>query len=217
VLREPAEKGVAGAVPEAVVVGLEAVEVEQEQDVRCRIVLFTKLLEADDDGAPVEEAGERVGQRLVARPVEQPQVLAERHREASEHRSQPECGGDDGDGVLAAEVIPGEEREADEPEPGRDGDHPPTFQPTRTAARAGRGRRGRDEHERRQPADVQPRAVAVGPLGDLVEVCAVADCEEAEPAGDRGARSGRASSPRRRARRRRARGGSRPRPDKPCS
>ena len=79
---EVLDQHVAGDVPEDVVVGLEAVEVEQREPPRAaRLGLLQRVGERAHQRAPVAEAGEAVGQRLVAGALEQPGVLAQADRE----------------------------------------------------------------------------------------------------------------------------------------
>ena len=70
---EVLDQHVAGDVAEDVVVGLEAVEVEQREPPRAPAGgLLQRVGERAHQRAPVAEAGEAVGQRLVARALEQP-------------------------------------------------------------------------------------------------------------------------------------------------
>ena len=79
---EPREQRVARRMPEAVVIRLEAVQVEQHQH-RLRLGL-DRLVEIADQRAPVPEPGQQVGLRLVAGALEQGQVVEERQAHAHE-------------------------------------------------------------------------------------------------------------------------------------
>ena len=79
---EVLDQHVAGDVAEDVVVGLEAVEVEQREPPRAPAAASSSASdERAHQRAPVAEAGQAVGQRLVARALEQPRVLAQADRE----------------------------------------------------------------------------------------------------------------------------------------
>ena len=70
---EPGEQRVTRRVAEAVVVRLEAVEVEEQQQVRIgRRRDLEHLFEIAHQRTPVAEAGERIGHRLLARRREHP-------------------------------------------------------------------------------------------------------------------------------------------------
>src|SRR5581483_383420 len=79
------EQHVAGAVAERVVVRLEAVEVEQQQQLAGLRLRRERLVESQQERAPVREAGERIRQGLRSRPAEQREVLVERQRESRDH------------------------------------------------------------------------------------------------------------------------------------
>ena len=114
---EPVQQRVARRVAEAVVVGLEAVEVEErEQHGPLRGGLGGQPLEVGEQRAPVAEAGEGVGRGLDLAGAERAQVLAEGELEAQD-------GGRDGGGgqpqrglVHAVVVVVDEQAERDQRE-----------------------------------------------------------------------------------------------------
>ena len=87
---EPVEQRVAGGVAERVVVGLEAVEVEQQQEPPRRVPAVEEGLQALHQRASVAETGQLVGERLDPRCSEHRQVLVEGQCHARDHGSQPE-------------------------------------------------------------------------------------------------------------------------------
>ena len=111
--REPAaeavQERVAGRVAEGVVVALEAVEVAQHEDVGLAAV--EPRLEVGEQPAAVAEAGQRVGDRLVAHGLEDAEVLAERRDHADDHGEQRGAGERHGDDVDLRGV--GVERDAE--------------------------------------------------------------------------------------------------------
>ena len=83
-LAQPGEQHVAGGMAEEIVVLLEAVEVEQGEDVG-RLAL-DRGLQVVEQLPSVSQTGERIGASLVARAGEHLHVLPERHRETREDR-----------------------------------------------------------------------------------------------------------------------------------
>ena len=60
-MREPDEERIARGMPERVVVGLEAVEVEEREEVRGRILGAEQTVEVVDELPAVGETGQRIG------------------------------------------------------------------------------------------------------------------------------------------------------------
>jgi hypothetical protein len=177
---EPAQQRVARRVAEAVVVALEAVEVEQQQQVRQRLVLGAQQLEVAQQLEPVAEPGQRVGPRLSAGEAEALAALVVRHREAADHGEHRGGGERHGKRLGRGPVVLHEQREAAEREDDRQDDA------RHVVGRAGlppRGlpRREADDQRAGDPPDVEQRAGGVGLAGHLEEVDAVADREHAEP------------------------------------
>ena len=107
---EADEQRVARRVAERVVVVLEAVEVEQHQHERLGGRRARQLaLERARERAPVAEAGQRVGLRLLARRAQHRDVVAEGEHRARHHRHQRRGGEPDRDQV---EVARGSRRRA---------------------------------------------------------------------------------------------------------
>ena len=119
---EPDEERVPGGVPERVVVALEAVEVEDHQHRRHRLVRLERRVEVDQEPAPVPEAGERVGDGVVPREHVEPRVLPERQHQPHEHEGERERGeGDRGD-VDLLEVVDDEDADRGRGAEERDGE-----------------------------------------------------------------------------------------------
>jgi hypothetical protein len=115
---ELVEQDVARAVAVAVVVGLEAVEVEQQEGVgRVRVQDSRQL---DLEAAPVAQPGQRVGGGLDAAAGEQRVVLAQRRGHPRQHEPERRDGEADRDHVDVQRHGEREHRERERPEPDRD-------------------------------------------------------------------------------------------------
>ena len=155
---QPHEQRVAGGVAEGVVVVLEAVEVEEHEHDRARVVgLGQQRGELARQRAAVAEAGQRVGQRLVARGAQHRDVLAERQHQPRHHRDQRQRGERHGDRVEVGQAAVDQHRQADRAEPERHGDEAQPVGRRRAAARpAGCHDGERDQQQPERPADVVP-------------------------------------------------------------
>src|SRR6266508_4325840 len=90
---------------EAVVVTLEAVEVEEHQQRRSGMLLVQPPLEVEDELAAVEETRERVGDRLMAGQLVEPRVLPEGRDEAEDDEKQRRSREDNSQQVHVSEVV----------------------------------------------------------------------------------------------------------------
>ncbi len=169
VAAEAHEQRVAGRVAEGVVVVLEAVEVEQREHERALGGgLRQQLVERAGERAAVAEAGQRVGQRLVARRAQHRDVLAEGQRGARHHRDQRGGGEADGERVHVRDRAVDEQAEADRAErraARRSGAGAPRRGDARGSGRAARRRRrsapGRPTSRRRTSRRPRRRPAAV--------------------------------------------------------
>ena len=141
-------------VAERVVVGLEAVEVEQQEEPPGRVPAVEEGLEALHQRAPVAETGQLVGERLDPRCSEHRQVLVEGQRHARDHGGQPERCRDQRDRIDAVEVIPDLDRETDARGRERRDEQRPAFEKAspklRSAARTPQLRSGRSRPASRE-------------------------------------------------------------------
>ena len=116
---EAHEQRVAGDVAEGVVVGLEAVEVEEHERHRTGMAASNEVLEHAQHQAAVAEARERVGQRFVARGVQEREVLGEHQRAAGHGRKQREGREDAGGRQQITEPADDHQRDRGEAEDAR--------------------------------------------------------------------------------------------------
>ncbi len=167
---ETSEQRIAGRVPEAVVVGLEAVEVEQrEQDGTLRRRPGGQPVEIGEQRAPVAQAGERVRRRLDLADAQRAEVLVEGQREADDGRGDRGRRQPQRELVQPLVVVVDQQAERDQREPGGDGEQP-AAQPARVQPRGGPPGGERDQHVGRRPCRVEQRVVLIGAFRDLVEV-----------------------------------------------
>ena len=135
---EAGQQGVADRVAEAVVVGLEAVEVEHDQRARALAARPRgQLVEVHEQAAAVRQAGESVGQRLAAGALEQPHVLAVGERHPHDHRAERGDGERERGGVHRVDRVVGEHAQGGEPRTARAAPRPGS---PRSAAAAPTGR-----------------------------------------------------------------------------
>ena len=160
---------------EAVVVALEAVEVEDHEEGRDGPLLGQAGLEVEDQFAPVEQTGEGVGDRLVVRQLEQLLVLPERRREAHEDDEQGRGREDHREQVQVPEVVADEDPYSDECRDRGHGQEGPSFDREPAPVPLVDPGRAADEQHRDRPEDVDERSGLVGPCGDLEQVDAVSD------------------------------------------
>ena len=181
-LREPREQGVARRVAEGVVVGLEAVEVEEHE--HGGGAAGERRLEVDHQLAPVPDPGQRVGLGLDARGGEEVELVAERDAHPGDHGQDRRGRQDDGGRVQALELAVDEDRERDHAEDGRHSEQPDALEPDGAELTGGLpGRRGEQEH-RERPARVEDRHLVRDPADRLVEVRAVREREHGGAADD---------------------------------
>ena len=175
VAAEPVQQRVAGRVAEGVVVGLEAVEVEErEQHGPLGRGVGGQPLEVGEQRAPVAEAGQGVGRGLDLARAERAQVLAEGQREA-QHGGRDGGGGEpQRDLVQPVVVVVDEQAERDQRERGGHDEHA-AAQPARVEPLGGAAGGDRDEHIGGGPARVEQRVLAVGADRHLVQVDRVGD------------------------------------------
>jgi hypothetical protein len=109
------EQRVTCQVPERVVVALEAVEVEQREHERRRVIRLPQpVLQVEHEAAPVPEPGEHVGQGFLAHLGEQRPPLVERHAHPDDHGQHSPRSEGQGEHVLPLEVVVEEEPEAEQ-------------------------------------------------------------------------------------------------------
>ena len=182
---EVLDQHVAGDVAEDVVVGLEAVEVEQRELPRAPgRGLVERVGQRAHQRAAVAEPGQRVGQRLVARALQQAGVLAQAHREPQhEQERDGEREVDRGRAQRLDLAVPHEHAERGERERGGQADVGAAH---RSGAAAGlrRQRGGAGEHERGQ------RGAHLDPLE---QAGGVGDRAQREAGGDEHERAARAA------------------------
>ena len=127
---EPRKQRVAGRVAEGVVVVLEPVEVEEHEPQRLGLVgVLDVLLEVDHQAAAVREAGEDVGDRLVAGRGQDPVVVDEGERPCARPRDHRDAGQHERDHVQALEVVEDEQRDRAEPEQHRQDERGDALEP----------------------------------------------------------------------------------------
>jgi hypothetical protein len=142
---EPGQEGVAGRMAVDVVVGLEAVEVEEQQQERALRRRVDDLLgEVVGERPPVAQPGQRVGRRLAAARAEQRHVLPERQPQphaGDAERREGEAGRQVAD---LLEVVDEQQRERREHRRQREHEQPAAFelQGARLHDRLPRGERG---------------------------------------------------------------------------
>ena len=121
------QEGVSGGMAEGVVVGLESVEIEDHQegglDLRAREAMF----EIVEELPTVPEARERICRRLVARELEQPPVLPDRHSQSHADEEQHRRGQHDRQEVDRPEVVVDEDGGRRQRAGSRDGEQWTTF------------------------------------------------------------------------------------------
>ena len=151
---EPREQRVAGAVAERVVVGLEAVEIEEQQRADVLVGVAQRILEVVHQAAPVGQATEPVGERLVVAAPQQAEVLAERQTAARHRGEQPGGGEDAGERRQVGDPAVEQQPEREHGEAGGDEHrHPVACSSARdeTAARPPRPWRARSPARRCRP------------------------------------------------------------------
>ena len=164
-LAEPLEQRVARAVPERVVVGLEPVEVEEDQ--RAAAVGLQHGVEVGHQRAAVGQVGEAVGEGLAAARGQQADVLCVGQAGAhpgGQHRQGGERDGRHGDGPHGRRQQQPERQQRRDRRQRHAGP-----QGARPAARRLPGREGDGRHPE-DPARVQQRAWLVRAGGVLVRV-----------------------------------------------
>ena len=177
--READEERVAGGVAVHVVVALEAVEVEHHHDVRLERLLLAELRERRLEAPPVPEPGERVGDRVVPARAQHRAVLDQAQAHARDDHEQAAGRKRERKRADAVEVVVDDQAEADERE-GRRHERQRAHVAGRSRARRRHRAREREEDHRGRPAEIDVRAVLVGPARDLEEVDRVGDREQAE-------------------------------------
>ena len=188
-LREPraeaAQQQVAGRVAEGVVVGLEAVEVEQREHGGLGLVGGEPALELGDQRAAVAQPGQRVAGRLVAARAQHPRVLAERPAEPH-HDGEDAAGGRPHRALVEPLVVVGHQQPG-RAQPGdqRDGEEAAVGNGPRVEPARALPRRRAHEHHARGPGGVEHAADLVGAVGDAPEVDRVRHPEQREAADDR--------------------------------
>ena len=178
------EQGIAGRMPEAVVVVLEAVEVEEHQDQRVGVIgRRDPARKGVGERAAVPEPGERVRQRLAAGLPDHRDVGLEREQQAGHDGDERERGQRDGERVERRDRGVDQQPEPDQPEAERHED-----EADRLAVRRGVTlvRLPGGDADREQPApppDVEPAAGVVRAChgGDRIQ-------RVGEPEGDDPAR-----------------------------
>ena len=170
---------------EEVVVGLEAVEVEERQHGGLDLVLAEPPLELGDQRSPVAEPGQRVGGGLAAARAQHAAVVAERAAETSDHGEQARGRGPHREGVELVVVVEQQDRDRGQPGGEWHGEEAAVGQHLAVElARRLPGRRG-DEDHRRGPGGVEHAADLVAAARDAVEVDRVGDAEHEEAADQR--------------------------------
>ena len=187
---EAREQGVARRVAEGVVIGLEAVEVEQREQHE-PVGVGDVAVHVAHQRAPVAEPGEGIRQRLVTARREHGEVLGEGDAQAQDHGHHRRGGEREGDGVDAVKMVVHQHGQA-----GRADDRGDREQRPALDARTGRADGGlpgsqRQQREGDRPAGVEERFLDVGAVRRLVQVDRVDDRERDQAGGDQGPRTAR--------------------------
>ena len=184
---EALQQSIAGRVAVGVVVVLEPVEVEERQHGAPSWPGVGHAVEIAREGAAVAQAGERVGQRLLAAGHQHPGVLAQRQHEAGQDGEQRGGGQDDGERVQRAQRGEDEDAQAERGEGDREGGEAhraAILDRDRAAHRLPGG--GREQHQARGPAPVEGARVDVGLVGDGDQVVGVGHPEEHDAQAEHG-------------------------------
>ena len=160
VAAEARQQRVADRMAEAVVVGLEAVEVEHDQRAGALGVgARDQLVQVNEQAAAVRQPREGVGERLAPRALEQVQVLAVGERHPHDHRAEGGHGERHRGSVDGGDRLVGEHAERGEREQRRQRHHPVALDPQRAGRRRRAPRGGADHQRRRGPQRRYERAV----------------------------------------------------------
>jgi hypothetical protein len=192
VATEALEQRIASRVAERVVVGLEAVEVEQREHVAVAgHVEAGSRLEVAHQRAPVAQPGERIRGRLELALAQHAQVLAEGEGEAGDDGEAGRGRQPEREAVDPGVVVDHEHAERHDRQHGRHDEHAPAAEaagvesPRRLPGGEGEDREGG------RPRRVEQRVLDVGADGGLVEVDRVADGEHDEAERDHSPRAAR--------------------------
>ena len=167
---------------ERVVVGLEAVEIEEEQERRFIAGRREVLVEAADECAAVPETRQGVAERFDTRQLKQHQVLLEREHETPDDGDEAERSRDQRNRLHPMKVVPELDPEADQRHRDRGEDDRHAVEPAALSPGRGHERSGGDENEPGGPAEVEPAAVLVGAVRDLDQIDGVGHREQDETA-----------------------------------
>ena len=107
---------------ERVVVPLEPVEVEDHQQGGLDLGLREEAFEIGQKLSAIAETGQRVGDGLMPRELEQPAILAEGHREPHDDREQRRGRETDGEQVDLVEVVVDQHADGEDGAGRRDGE-----------------------------------------------------------------------------------------------
>ena len=162
--------------PEAVVVLLEAVEVEDhERDRLLGAGCGGRLLQVVDQSASVPQSRKGVGQCLSAARVEQLDVLAERDGHSNDHSGQCRHRQPQRQHVLGLDRVVPEQRQTGHGERRGHQQHAPALEPDRLGLRRALPCRTADQQRGRGPQGRDQRGVDGLPGGDVVQEPAVDD------------------------------------------
>ena len=183
-LAEPRQQEIARRVAEAVVVGLEAVQVVEHENPARRLRRGEQRIEIGEESSPVPEAGQCIGEGEGGRRRGDAGVLAEgqhRPRDNRQHRRRRER---NADRISMLDVAVDEHRDRDRSADERRRGERAVFEdelPPPTPRQPGGDR---EKQERCRPESVEEGSRHVAPDRGLVEVCAVGDRRQRQGDGD---------------------------------
>jgi hypothetical protein len=128
-------------VAEGVVVGLEAIEVEDDEHRRPGVVPFDRGLEVGEEAAAVAQAGQGVRQRFLPAAGEEPQVLVDGDRHAGDHDEHARGGEQERRCVNGNEMVRDEHCERERREGSGERERGKSFLPRAFAPRSAATRR----------------------------------------------------------------------------
>ncbi len=172
------KQSVAGGVTEAIVVGLEAVEVEDREHRLTRTA--NSVLEVGEQSTTIAQSRERVSYGFLAHDLEQRDVRSKREHEAQHdagERRNRQPYRQRGQGL---EVIPGEHSRGDASEQDRKKNRVGDATRRRVPGAVGEGRGGRDQRPADEPELVEMAAVEAA-KGVLIDEDAVGNSPDRDP------------------------------------
>ena len=192
VLSQPPQQRITGGMPEAVVVGLEPVEVEQRE--RVRAAALDRLLEVEHQAPPVAEPGDGIRLRLAPADGQQREVVGEQQRHPHDHHAERRGREAGREPVHRRELVVDLEAHRHRREEGRDREQPAALEPERAGA-GGRDPGGeRQQQGGQQPQRVDGRVLECAAGGVAIQVDAVRDRVHAQSERDQDEAAARGAS-----------------------